>query len=575
MRLRFLGKGLGVYLAIPTALALVGGLWFGLSLRETPEEQLLVERLDALAAQTQILSDSLMSEIDRIKIEVQSKSPLNSQIRYWSALKRQGNDLGGIQASSVLAPHTSPESLKILKEQQWELGKQIDVESIDRNGFQIFQFQNEDLGMAWSHGENVIVAWIKNFRSLNVEDRKTFLFHESRDSTPHWTLSQARKILFNDKQKLGVSYQVLSEGKAALSAFIRIEKTPWFIVTEQLDTSGIFHAPQPMETKLGQGLAAFGILLLFGGLAARGLERKTKTHTFTASEPPPFATISSYLENPTPIVVPFSIPKILTLEAGLLEPKVEAIASSEPPVSAVAAEVAAEEIAESLEAQEQVQEEVAEELPLLVEPVAIPPPFMGSGAVSAGPATFRIPAQPDYVDEDTGKQMLSELQAQILNLTDKKLILDRVANSVSKLCESPVLFFEYRKEFKAALLSTTAGFSASKTPKAMSFPIADEAVQTISTSTRNRKVASLANFQPLCRVIMDRTGVAYFDAWAVTSQNGHFHGVLVVLQAGVQSALHKPALTRLLSQISLSSEDASQEIANFRPYELNQRRIEL
>ena len=585
-----LRRGLGVYLAIPTALALLGGLWFGMSLRETPEEQLLAERLDALAAQTQILSDSFLNEIDRIKIEVQNRLPLNSQLKYWSVLKRQGNDLGAMTASATLGDSTSSKILTTLKEQQWELGKLIDIESIDRAGLQILQFKNDDYAIAWGNKESIYVAWIKQFKSLMTQERKTYLFNQSIDSQPHWTLAQARKILFEENQKLGVSYQIEKNKKTAMSAFARIDKTPWFIVVEQSDTSGLFAAPVPFEIRLGQGLAAFGVILLFGALAARGLEKKTKLKTYTASAPPPFATeivpSSEIIEKlnaekpaPSEEVAPiladelpassavaastaplknFVFPKMLTMEQGLIEPKVEAapapaIEPPLPPIEAIiqsaAAKIVAEKTATKLAAKAS-------------EP-------MGAGAEVAGPVQFKNEIiTPDYVDENEGRKLLSELQAQILHMSDKKQIMDRVCAAVTKLCESPVMFFEYRKDFKAALLSNTSGFARNKVPGAMSFPIADEAVNTITTSAKNKKVASLSNFQPLCRVILDRTGVAYFEAWAVTNQKAEFHGVLVVLQAGVQSAIHRSALARLLSGIGLSSDhyERSQMPSRNQPY---------
>lgn len=548
-------RGLGMYLAIPTALALTFGLWFGLQLRESPEEQVLNERLDALSAQTDIVTESFLSEIDRIKVEVQNKMSLNSQIRFWTALHRQGNELGGVQASSPVPKTYSPNHIQTLKNQQWQIGKKIDIASIDQNGFQVFSFDNVDQALAWSNSNVVYVAWVSSFKSLRLEDRKTYLFHQTQETATHWALETARQQVFKNDQRSGIAYDVRKDRSTAFASFARLQKTPWILMVEQMDYSGAFQAPVPVQVRLGQGLALMGILLLFGGLAAKGLESKAKTQIFTAENPPSTQ----------------SLPKMILMpkENIKIEPAIVVAAqaaATPPPAPSAALLSAAQEVKN--ETEETFEVPALELMPRTVHPAA-------DGATTAGPVTFKttitVPSKEKLVeasefnDESSGRSFLNDVEKQISKIGDSKIIFERVTAAISKLCDSPVLFFEYRHEFKASLLATTAGFAKNKTPSAMSFPIADEIVNTISQSVQNRKTASLSGFQPLCRVILDRTGVAHFDAWAVTSKSGQFYGVMVILQAGVQSAIHKASLTRLLSGIGLSSSNEAQKSFNTGP----------
>ena len=564
-------RGLGLYLAIPTVVALCCGVWFGTQIHDSPEEQILAEKLDSLSLNTQVLSDSILNEIERIKTEVQNQGPVDAQIKFWTRLQKIGNDLGGVEAISTLSQTTPEADIKAFQAQQYQLGKIIDLKNIERYGTQIFRFKNGYLGIAWASPKAVYTAWVSGLRSLKIEDRILSVISKNgeilahtqskfngKDFSLNWLYPIAYPAIFDNRNEAGTATHTSADEFPLLAAYRQLGTLPLMLVVEQKDTSGMITAPVPIQIRLGQGLAVFGVLLLFGGMAALGLERKAKLKVYTADNPPPFEAVEEKAAATPP---PFFQPGAFRPLTHTLVTMAQSVAHAEQVAqeAAQAAELAADDpLMDYFELPTpppfQLKEKVAETPAETVEAKQ-----EASGAEAAGPAQWassplRTPVEvPKYNDVESGRAYLAELERLLLGLSLPRDVYNQLTVGISKLCDSSVIFFEYRSDFKAALLDATAGFAQGKAPQAMSFPIADEVVSTISQNARQKKAASLSQFTPLCKVILDRFGVAHFDAWAVTSREGKFIGVMVILQAGFQSALHKQALTRLLSTISLSS----------------------
>jgi vacuolar-type H+-ATPase subunit H len=128
--------------------------------------------------------------------------------------------------------------------------------------------------------------------------------------------------------------------------------------------------------------------------------------------------------------------------------------------------------------------------------------------------------------------------------------------SISKITQSPSLFFHYHPGTRICLLREEAGFDAQSTPPPLSFPVDPYAQKQIAGFIKENKLASLAHYEPLIRVILQGLGIAHFEAWALTSpaqvshntlNEGRLLGVAVILNAGVQSMTHRDLVTHLLN----------------------------
>ncbi|MGE0616453.1 MAG: hypothetical protein AB7P04_12515 [Bacteriovoracia bacterium] len=149
-----------------------------------------------------------------------------------------------------------------------------------------------------------------------------------------------------------------------------------------------------------------------------------------------------------------------------------------------------------------------------------------------------------------------ELNAQ--HFSDPRLIAAMLAQSASSLASSPVLYFRFNERTKLAILENDAGFPAGDAPAAIAFQVDPESVSQIQNCVVRRKLASLAHYEPVTRMLMERLGVAVFEAWAVTTPGPtpdvttpdgatiRLHGILIILQSGVQSSIHRDALVHMM-----------------------------
>lgn len=188
---------------------------------------------------------------------------------------------------------------------------------------------------------------------------------------------------------------------------------------------------------------------------------------------------------------------------------------------------------------------------------AAPQPSM-AGAPSQTPT----PAQPHH---SASRPLLSRQQAFELALRfeeeirttsakDIRTLGTRLSRIASDICDSPILFFGFHARSNQAILDADAGFDRGGAPASLAFPISKEITHRILRSTQEGKVVSLEKFEPLAKVILERTGVAHFEAWAVTSPQPALLGVLVILHAGVQSANHRDSLVRVMKATALAYE---------------------
>jgi hypothetical protein len=136
---------------------------------------------------------------------------------------------------------------------------------------------------------------------------------------------------------------------------------------------------------------------------------------------------------------------------------------------------------------------------------------------------------------------------------DPRELARRLSEASSRLCSSPVLFFAFHEGVGSALLTADSGFASGEAPVGLSFPLQPDAVRRILAVAADGSPVSLSEYEPLAHLLLKRLGVAHFEAWSITSRravaaNGttRLIGVLVVLQAGVDSVLRRDALRELI-----------------------------
>jgi hypothetical protein len=160
--------------------------------------------------------------------------------------------------------------------------------------------------------------------------------------------------------------------------------------------------------------------------------------------------------------------------------------------------------------------------------------------------------------------LVENFEKDSLRLKDPKAVATRLAQATSQLCGSPVLYFTFHDGLGAAILQADAGFAPGTAPVGMSFPLDDRWVKYIQAIEKRGETASLSEYEPLTKILLARMGVAHFEAWAVTGY-GHLGrqaglsrllGVLVILQAGVDSVSRHDSLNRLMRATGLIYENA-------------------
>ena len=127
-----------------------------------------------------------------------------------------------------------------------------------------------------------------------------------------------------------------------------------------------------------------------------------------------------------------------------------------------------------------------------------------------------------------------------------------VQNS-SELSESPVLYFRYQRRSQNLTLASVAGKVQIPNYSYMQAYVRKDIEMQVESLANEGKVASVTNYAPLSKLMMQNLNVAHFEAWAITSDSevssgSKLMGVLVILQAGFRSAQARPTLAKVLRE---------------------------
>lgn len=201
----------------------------------------------------------------------------------------------------------------------------------------------------------------------------------------------------------------------------------------------------------------------------------------------------------------------------------------------------------------------AETLQSLIEDLPVTPQMLTAAqeALVAGPADGvqtlpeDLKALPDVRDEES---LLMRFEKEMLATQDIRKASARLASLASRLCKSPTLFFVYQERLEACVLKCYAGFDGDQAPKAMAFSMPKNVLQNIYAQEQRGQQVSLVDYTALAQILLERTGVSHFEAWAVTGYGEQGRqkrqpqqlGVLVVLKAGYESAIRRDTLARAM-----------------------------
>jgi hypothetical protein len=131
---------------------------------------------------------------------------------------------------------------------------------------------------------------------------------------------------------------------------------------------------------------------------------------------------------------------------------------------------------------------------------------------------------------------------------DLRLVWSLLCETSAQLCASPVLYFRFEPQSRTLYLETDAGFSSERAPAAAAFPLSLAALESISTHATQGARISLADYAPLQKLLLDRLGVACFEAWGLMG-GPRLIGVLVILQTNSQTEMHREHVFRMMGTI--------------------------
>jgi hypothetical protein len=162
------------------------------------------------------------------------------------------------------------------------------------------------------------------------------------------------------------------------------------------------------------------------------------------------------------------------------------------------------------------------------------------------------------------QEIVARFESLAARMKEPMLVAKAMAETATRLCESPTLFFTYHDGVKSAVMHSSAGFANGEAPVGLSFPIDNALMQNIMENERRGEITKLANYEPLAKLVLVRTGTAHFEAWPVTGC-GRFGrlagrprllGVLVILRAGAEISNRHESLTRMMRTTGLIYENA-------------------
>ncbi len=558
---------IGAILAIPAAIALFLGAMLGGQAMKTEGDSVETARIQEVTTQTRLLIDGFWSNLEVIRTQAQTFKKIielnddarpEGKILHWAEFGIRANGKGLGEVIHSVANRAWKVSHFQHGDRPFEelyldyVMQRASLRDLRENGVTIVRVRQDPqraaewmaLVFAVPGEKSVAVALVDANDAFPVFQRFTaksdggslraYLLgpdgHVIAHSLPSYVnadfsglpiYTQAAQAMFQGHRLNGSgTYQAIDKIPVT-AAYARPGTLPIGVVVERVVSQ---HSAASRAVKsggwqkvLGQIFFALGALALLIAACVRVLEwRSPKQDQESAPSPEPVAG------------KPGSNDEAEALAARLLDPQL----------------VRLEEIE-------------TEDLPVLnAEPLSI-------GATVAGPVTtsYQHQALLRAQEENT---VISGFEEEAARLKDPKQVAERLVQTSSRLCNSPTLFFVFHEGIKTAVLQTHAGFGPGEAPVGMSFPIDQKILDQVQKEVAEGRSASLVEHAPLAHILMARLGVAHFEAWAVTGYSrlgraagkSKLLGVLIVLQAGIDSASRHDSLSRMMRTTGLIYENA-------------------
>lgn len=170
---------------------------------------------------------------------------------------------------------------------------------------------------------------------------------------------------------------------------------------------------------------------------------------------------------------------------------------------------------------------------------------------AARAAHASLPKQPPV------EALLEQFERLVPKVRDTQSLMALVTDTVARISKTQVLYFKFDENLRHLFLQFDAGFERTRAPAAMACPFSDQAIRDALEISRSGELISVTDYAPLRKLMSERLGVTFYEAWGVTSsiqipqhaprmKIPRILGVLVILHPNFEVATRRESLFRIL-----------------------------
>ena len=551
-------------LSVPVILVFTLGIYLGVKTTETQKDSVEYARMQEVTAQARLLNESFWNSIELVRTKAIALQQLRAasmhskqlplptgSILHWAEIEINGDRVSAVRqtaknmASKIDWSNFEEKYIQALTEK-------ISLRELRENAVSIVPIKKDehsssmDLSLAFASQNTIVAALVdpadlfgafKRFSSRSeggtlrayLVGNNGHVFAHSQQNYVNGNFSgtdvfnQALRALLQGTRVSGAGTYTAIDQQEVTAAYVRPGSVQLGIVVEKLTSAPLsVLGPKGVgiwQRVVGQSLLGITLLtgiLLFGALIVR--RRFSKTSVKEEKENLVEENFENVFENRIDL---FATPVEL-LNAGIQSVSENKIAPA---------------LRDKIIQADSTEESLRREL------------------LAAESALKRIREESSIVNQ---------FEREAANIKDPKAIAYRLTATATRLCGSPTLFFNYHDSVKSAILHSDAGFDDGYTPAGMAFPLEPAVLARVRQADQRGEIASLSDYEPLAHLILARTGVAHFEAWALTGygQLGRLAGkprllgILVILQAGSDTIAKNEAIGRMIRTTGLVYENA-------------------
>lgn len=501
--------GSSFLIGIPALFALGAGIWLGANFVQSKLKNSEDLQLDNLTFQTRFLSQNINDQIYELKkrsLGVSSGETLhrNDTILSWARLKIEGNQVLEIRDQQA-RPGWGPNWVTLGSLYSESIASKMNVSDARKNGINVLRVRKSQekrtewlaigffhsSGFQKSKNDEIHVALVdpskvfsifKSFSKAknNKNERAYLLAHDgsviihSQPSYAGADFSQSEvyfkgaRTLFKDQKIEGHGQFIAIDELPVLASFTKSKNFPFGVIVERPvpKNQASWNTPslEVWQDSFSQLLKIFFVLFLFGALCRWALKVRVK--------------------------------KVINQRHTGLDTK---------------------SIQSTLQQKKKLQEQLTE----------APQNPTQASIRSTGRSTGR--STPSAPIATLPSDALNQFMAHASLTQDPKIIGKLATQTATKICEQPSLFFRFKDEGLVASLEADFGFPEDLAPRyPLSLRLEGQAVAQIRKCIDMGRTATLANYEPLNRILFQELRVDQFEAW-VLSDGRNILGILVVI----------------------------------------------